>query len=43
MGEDRGVYRVLVVSQRSRDHWGDQDVDGKIIFFRKLEWVVRTG
>jgi len=29
-----------------RGHWGDQDVDGRIIFrwiFRKLEWVVGTG
>jgi len=31
---------------RKRGHWGDQDVDGRIILrwiFRKLEWVVRTG
>jgi hypothetical protein len=29
-----------------RDHWGDQDVDGKIILrwiFRKWEGVVGTG
>ena len=29
-----------------RDHWGDQDVDGRIIlrrFLRKLEGVVGTG
>jgi hypothetical protein len=31
MGEDRGVHRVLVESLRERDHWGDQDVDGRII------------
>jgi len=29
-----------------RGHWGDQDVDGRIILrwiFRKLEWVGGTG
>jgi hypothetical protein len=33
-------------SLRERDHWGDPDVDGKIILraiFRKLEGVVGTG
>jgi hypothetical protein len=33
-------------SLRERDHWGDQDVDGRIILrwiFRKLEEVVGTG
>ena len=31
---------------RERDHWGDQDVGGRIILrliFRKWEGVVRTG
>jgi len=40
MGEDSGVHRVLVGSLRERGHWGDQDVDGRIILrwiFRKLE------
>jgi hypothetical protein len=46
MAEDRGVRRVLVGSLRERSHWGDQDVDGRIILrwiFRKLERVVGTG
>ena len=33
-------------NQRERDHWGDPDVDGRIILryiFRKLEGVVGTG
>jgi hypothetical protein len=31
---------------RERAHWGDPDVDGRIILtwiFRKLEWVVGIG
>ena len=28
MGEERGVYRVLVGNRRERDHWGDLGVDG---------------
>jgi hypothetical protein len=31
---------------RERGHWGDQGVDGRIIFrwiFRRLEWFVGTG
>ena len=31
MGEERGVYRVLVGNRREGDHWGDLDVDGWII------------
>jgi hypothetical protein len=31
MGEERGVYRVLVLNLRERDHWGDPGVDGRII------------
>ena len=33
-------------SLRERDHWGDQDVDGRILLrwiFRKFERVVGTG
>ena len=37
MGEERGVYRVLVVNLRERDHCGDLGVDGKII----LRWIFR--
>ena len=47
MAKDRGVHRVLVGgSLRERGHWGDQDVDGRIILrwiFRTLEDVVETG
>jgi len=46
MGEDRGVHRVLVGKPEGKSHWGDQDVDGRIILrwiFRKLEGVVWTG
>jgi len=45
-GQGRGVYRVLVGKPRERDHWGDRDVDGRIILrwiFRKWEGVVRNG
>ena len=35
MGEGRVVHRVLVVNLRERDHWGDSDVDGRII----LGWI----
>jgi hypothetical protein len=31
---------------REKGHWGDPDVDGRIILrwiFRKLEWVMGTG
>ena len=31
MGEDRGVHRVLVGKPEGMSHWGDQDVDGRII------------
>ena len=31
MGEDRGVHMVLVGRPEGKMHWGDQDVDGRII------------
>ena len=37
MGEERGVYRVLVGNLRERDHWGDLGVDGWVI----LGWISR--
>ena len=47
MGEDRGAHRVLVgKAEGKRGHWGNQDVDGRIILrwiFRKLDGVVGTG
>ena len=45
-GKDRAVHRVLVESLRERGHWGDQDIEGRIILrwiFRNLEGVVGTG
>jgi hypothetical protein len=39
MGEERGVHRVLVGNPEKRGHWGDPDVDDRIIFrwmFRKM-------
>jgi hypothetical protein len=41
MEEGRGVYRVFVGNLRETDHWGDPDINGRIILrriFRK--WVV---
>jgi len=31
----RGVHKVLVEKPEGRDHWGDPDVDGRII----LRWI----
>ena len=46
MEEGRGVHKVLVGKPEERGHWGDQDVDGRIILrwiLRKWEGVVGTG
>jgi len=37
MGEERGMYRVLVGKTEERDHWGNLGVDGWII----LGWISR--
>jgi hypothetical protein len=46
IGEERGVYRVLVGKPEGRSHWGDPGVDGRIILecnFRKWGVGVWTG
>ena len=46
MWEGRGVHRVWLGNLRERDHWGDPDIDRRIILrwiFRKWEGVVGTG
>jgi hypothetical protein len=45
-GGGEGVHRVLVGKPEEKSHWGDPDVDGRLILiwmFRKLEGVVGTG
>ena len=37
MGEERGVYRVLVGKPEGKSHWGDLRVEGWII----LRWICR--
>jgi hypothetical protein len=39
MGEERGVYRVLWVNLRERDHWGSSGGGRRII----LGWIFRNG
>jgi len=39
-------YGTWIDVKRERDHWGDPNIDGRIILrwiFRKWEGVVRTG
>ena len=45
-GRERCVQGFGGENLREKDHWGDQDVDGRIILrriFRKWEGVVGTG
>ena len=37
MEEGRGVHKVLVGKPEGKNHWGDQDVDGRII----LRWILK--
>jgi hypothetical protein len=37
MEEGRGVHNILWENLREGDHWGDKDVDGRII----LRWIFR--
>jgi len=37
MGEEMGVYRVLLGKVKGRNHWGDLGIDGWII----LCWISR--
>ena len=37
MEEGRGVHKVLVGKPEGKNHWGDKDVDGRII----LKWIFR--
>ena len=44
--EGRGVHKFWWGNLSEKDHWGDQDVDGRIILrwiFRKREGFVGTG
>ena len=34
MGEERGVYRVLVGKPEGKNHWGDLEVEGWVILGR---------
>jgi len=37
LGEERGLYRVLMVYRREGDYWGNLGVDGWII----VRWICR--
>jgi hypothetical protein len=46
MGKGEVCTRFWWGSLRERDHWGDPDVDGRIILIwilKKWKWVVGTG
>jgi hypothetical protein len=45
-GEENGAYRVLVGKREEIDHWGNPDLDGRLILrwmFRKWDVGVWTG
>jgi hypothetical protein len=37
MGEERGMYKILVGNRRERDHWRDPGVDKRIM----LGWIFK--
>ena len=41
MGEERGVYRVLVGKSEGKNHWEDLGIDGWILGCISRRWVVR--
>ena len=46
VGEGRGVHRVLAGKLEGKNHWGDPDVDGRIILgwiCKKWEGIMETG
>jgi len=46
MGEEKGVYRVLVGNRSEGDHWGDLGINGWIILgwiYRRCDSCVWTG
>ena len=43
IGEGRVVHRVLVGKPEERDHWGDPDVDGRILRWIFRKWVGGCG
>jgi hypothetical protein len=46
MMEGRSVHRVLVGKPEGKNHWGESDVDGRILLiwtFRKWEGVAGAG
>ena len=44
MGEGRGVHRILVGKPEGKNHWGDLDIDGKILRWIFGKWEgVETG
>ena len=40
MGEERGVYRILVGKPEEKSHWGDIGVDGWILGWISWRWDV---